>query len=53
MSEADDDDGTDDDSEWKESCYFVGECTCSHDEQDHSFGGCGVDDCPCEAGWEE
>jgi hypothetical protein len=33
--------------------YFVGECTCDHDRDEHGWGSCGIDDCPCEAGWEE
>lgn len=35
------------------SAYFVGPCTCDHLEEEHTWGGCDVDDCPCEAGWEE
>lgn len=50
MSETDDDDYYDD------TVYcaaFIGPCTCEHDEEQHNWGSCGVDDCPCEAGWEE
>ncbi len=31
---------------------FVG-CTCDHDPEDHGWGECLEDDCPCEGGWEE
>jgi len=47
----DDTDG--DDEEWEETAYFIGPCTCEHEDQQHGWGSCGVDDCPCEAGWEE
>lgn len=32
---------------------FVGNCVCDHTQEEHGWGGCGVDDCVCEAGWEE
>lgn len=35
------------------SASFTGGCTCDHPEESHGWGSCGVDDCPCEAGWEE
>lgn len=43
----------DTEDEWVEHAYFTGECTCDHEAEAHSWGDCGVDDCPCEAGWEE
>jgi len=33
--------------------YFTGTCTCDHTPNEHGWGGCNVDDCKCEAGWEE
>jgi hypothetical protein len=42
-----------DDEEFEEHSYFVGPCTCDHEREDHSWGGCGEPDCDCEAGWEE
>ena len=33
--------------------YFDGPCTCEHDEEEHTWGCCGVDGCECEAGWTE
>jgi hypothetical protein len=33
--------------------YFEGKCTCKHEQEDHSWGHCGVDGCECEAGWTE
>ena len=45
---------TDEDEESPEyNAYFIGPCTCDHTEDEHSWGSCGKDDCPCEAGWEE
>ena len=40
------------------SVFFIGPCTCEHEEQDHSWGSCDEPDengveCKCEAGWEE
>lgn len=32
--------------------YFV-DCTCEHTSEEHTWGHCDVDDCPCEGGWEE
>lgn len=52
-----DDDCYDEDGEWlcewEEQSYFTGNCTCDHEREDHSWGNCDVDDCECEAGWEE
>lgn len=39
--------------EYSETAHFVGECTCSHTDEDHDWGSCGLEDCLCEAGWEE
>jgi hypothetical protein len=46
-----------------ELTYFIGECTCPHEDAQHGWGDCGfpvgVDDdgeavlCECQAGWEE
>lgn len=50
---------------WEDQTYFVGTCTCDHDQEQHSWGSCDVVmrvpgiarvreiECPCEAGWEE
>jgi len=32
--------------------YFAGDCTCTHDPDEHGAGSCGVLNCNCEAGWE-
>lgn len=32
---------------------FVGPCTCDHDQDQHGWGSCDVEDCLCKAGWEE
>lgn len=42
-----------DDEDYEEYSYFEGPCTCVHDAYAHGWGECGVDDCPCEAGWVE
>lgn len=43
----------DDDEGWGgEQAYFV-DCTCEHDPDEHTWGLCAVEDCPCEGGWEE
>ena len=36
----------------EEQTYFVG-CTCDHEPEQHGWGSCDVEDCPCEGGWEE
>lgn len=28
-------------------------CTCDHDPEQHTWGSCEVEDCPCEGGWTE
>ena len=33
--------------------YFVGYCNCTHGQEEHGWGECGVNDCKCEAGYEE
>lgn len=33
--------------------YFVGPCTCEHEDEQHGWSGCDVDGCECDAGWEE
>jgi hypothetical protein len=40
------------DEEWEEHNIFLG-CTCEHAEDEHGWGCCEVEDCPCEGGWEE
>ena len=42
----------DDSDEWEEHVIFVG-CTCKHDPDEHGWGECDVEGCPCEGGWEE
>lgn len=43
-----------DDEEWGEIfTYFEGPCTCDHEQEEHTWGSCDVDDCSCEAGWTE
>jgi hypothetical protein len=32
---------------------FAGPCTCDHERDEHGWGCCDVEDCPCDAGWEE
>jgi hypothetical protein len=29
------------------------DCTCDHDAEQHGWGCCDVEGCPCEGGWEE
>lgn len=43
---------TDDADDVEEWVGFVG-CTCDHDEEQHGWGECEADGCPCEGGWEE
>lgn len=47
------DDERDDETDWEERAYFAGPCTCEHAKEKHGWGSCDVEDCPCEAGWEE
>jgi hypothetical protein len=49
----DTDDDLDDDLLPEDHAHFAGPCTCVHEDDDHGWGGCGVDGCDCEAGWEE
>jgi hypothetical protein len=37
----------------EEISYFVGECTCDHEMEDHGLGCCDMEGCECTAGWEE
>ena len=39
--------------EYRDVVAFVGPCTCDHEEEQRGWGHCDVDDCLCEAGWEE
>lgn len=46
--------GYEDDEEYEEISYFnAHDCTCDHEPEQHSWGGCVVEGCPCEAAWEE
>jgi hypothetical protein len=36
----------------EENVHFCG-CTCDHDREQHGWGECNVEGCPCEGGWEE
>lgn len=38
---------------WEDSAHFCGHCTCEHEDEEHGWGSCDVEGCPCEAGWEE
>jgi hypothetical protein len=40
------------DDEWEERPTFIG-CTCKHDRDEHGWGECNIEGCPCEGGWEE
>jgi hypothetical protein len=42
----------DEEVEYEEQPWFVG-CTCDHDPDEHTWGSCAIDGCPCEGGWEE
>jgi len=45
----DDDDG----EEWgEEQAYFI-DCTCNHEPNEHGWGSCDIECCPCEGGREE
>lgn len=35
-----------------EQVYFT-DCTCDHESDEHGWGSCNVDGCPCEGGWSE
>lgn len=32
---------------------FVGPCSCEHDADEHGWSGCNIEDCLCDASWEE
>jgi hypothetical protein len=38
--------------DYEESYSFIG-CTCEHEPDEHTWGYCKVEDCPCQGGWEE
>jgi len=42
----------DTDDAWEINPTFC-DCTCEHDQDDHTWGVCAVEGCPCEGGWEE
>ena len=46
------DDEDDIEQDYEEQASFVG-CTCEHTDDQHGWGSCDVDNCPCEGGWEE
>lgn len=49
----DDNDDYDDDTIPGDYVHFEGPCTCEHEQEEHGWGGCNIDGCNCEAGWEE
>ncbi len=42
-----------DEDEWGEEYVSFADCSCDHDKEDHGWGSCDVESCPCEGGWEE
>lgn len=37
----------------EDHAYFNSdECICGHEDEDHGYGGCEVNDCECKANWE-
>ena len=44
---------TDDWDDIPEDHVSVVDCSCEHDPDEHGWGHCDADDCPCEGGWEE
>lgn len=44
---------SDDEGEWPEEQVYFTDCTCEHAEDEHGWGSCDVEGCPCEGGWEE
>jgi hypothetical protein len=52
-------------SDYGDVTYFIGPCTCDHEDTDHTWGACEMGrtweadrtvvdpGCSCEAGWEE
>ena len=40
------------DDVWEINPSFVG-CTCDHEPDEHGWGTCAAEECPCEGGWEE
>ena len=42
----------DEEYEDEEQTYFV-DCTCDHEPEEHGWIGCNVEDCDCEAHFEE
>ncbi len=49
---SDEDDIETEEDVWDGTTYFC-DCTCEHDEEEHGWGECLVEGCPCEGGWEE
>lgn len=41
-----------DEYDYGDATYFEG-CTCKHEPDEHGWGECNVDNCPCEGGWWE
>lgn len=36
-----------------EDLVHIEDCTCDHDPDEHGWGECDVEECPCEGGWTE
>ena len=44
----------DEEDEWpEERPVSFGGCTCEHEPEEHGWGSCDAEGCPCEGGWEE
>lgn len=41
------------DDEYEEYPVSFSGCSCDHEPEQHGWGSCNVDGCPCEGGWEE
>ena len=43
-----------DEEDWEPYTYFdKSSCTCEHEPEEHSWGGCKVEGCKCEGCWTE
>jgi hypothetical protein len=36
-----------------EDLVHIEDCTCDHEPDEHGWGECNVEGCPCEGGWTE
>lgn len=36
-----------------EDLVHIEDCTCDHEDDQHGWGECNVEGCPCEGGWTE